>query len=168
MELAEAGRIETIIVKDHSRLGRNRLVVGQLLEEDFVRLSVRYIAIMDNIDTKDCLLYTSISGIFSYGQNEEAEGKDEHSRDALERIIKDYNEMYSTNFSTDTFSAYHKDISDRVKGKKTKSLDIRLVVNMVLTGFEMCIRDSRYAHLFPTRQVEMADKLDSLKNEKGV
>ena len=26
----------------------------------------------------------------------------------------------------------------------------------------------RYAHLFPTRQVEMADKLDSLKNEKGV
>ncbi len=55
MELAEAGKIETIIVKDHSRLGRNRLVVGQLLEEDFVRLGVRYIAIMDNIDTKDGL-----------------------------------------------------------------------------------------------------------------
>lgn len=43
MELAEAGKVETIIVKDHSRLGRNRLVVGQLLEEDFVRLHVRYI-----------------------------------------------------------------------------------------------------------------------------
>jgi len=55
MELAEAGKIETIIVKDHSRLGRNRLVVGQLLEEDFVRLSVRYIAIMDNVDTKNGL-----------------------------------------------------------------------------------------------------------------
>lgn len=51
MELAEQGNIETIIVKDHSRLGRNRLIVGQLLEEDFVRLNVRYIAIMDNIDT---------------------------------------------------------------------------------------------------------------------
>ncbi len=38
MELAESGQIGTIIVKDHSRLGRNRLVVGQLLEEDFVRL----------------------------------------------------------------------------------------------------------------------------------
>ena len=37
--------------EDHSRLGRNRLVVGQLLEEDFARLNVRYIAIMDNIDT---------------------------------------------------------------------------------------------------------------------
>lgn len=55
MELAEAGHVETIIVKDHSRLGRNRLVVGQLLEEDFVRLGVRYIAIMDNIDTKEGL-----------------------------------------------------------------------------------------------------------------
>ena len=51
MELAENGQVETIIVKDHSRLGRNRLVVGQLLEEDFVRLNIRYIAIMDNIDS---------------------------------------------------------------------------------------------------------------------
>ena len=51
MELAESGKINTIIVKDHSRLGRNRLVVGQLLEEDFVRLNIRYIAIMDNIDS---------------------------------------------------------------------------------------------------------------------
>lgn len=51
MELVEQGNIGTIIVKDHSRLGRNRLIVGQLLEEDFVRLNIRYIAIMDNIDT---------------------------------------------------------------------------------------------------------------------
>ena len=51
MELAESGKISAIIVKDHSRLGRNRLIVGQLLEEDFVRLNIRYIAIMDNIDT---------------------------------------------------------------------------------------------------------------------
>ncbi len=51
MDLAEQNKISTIIVKDHSRLGRNRLVVGQLLEEDFVRLNIRYIAIMDNIDS---------------------------------------------------------------------------------------------------------------------
>lgn len=51
MDLAEQGKIGTIIVKDHSRLGRNRLVVRQLLEEDFVRLKIRYIAIMDNIDS---------------------------------------------------------------------------------------------------------------------
>ena len=51
MELAEQGKIETLIVKDHSRLGRNRILVGQLLEEGFDELGVRYIAIMDNIDT---------------------------------------------------------------------------------------------------------------------
>ena len=51
MELAEQGLIANLIVKDHSRLGRNRLIVGQLLEEEFDRLGVRYIAIMDNIDT---------------------------------------------------------------------------------------------------------------------
>lgn len=78
----------------------------------------------------------NISAVFSYGQNEDAEGKDEHSRDALERIIQDYNQCYGTNFSTETFSAYHKDISDRVKGKKTKQLDILIVVNMFLTGFD--------------------------------
>lgn len=51
MELAEKGLVGTLIVKDHSRLGRNRLIVGQLLEEEFDNLGVRYIAIMDNIDT---------------------------------------------------------------------------------------------------------------------
>ena len=51
MDLAEQGLVANLVVKDHSRLGRNRLVVGQLLEEDFVRLNIRYIAIMDNIDT---------------------------------------------------------------------------------------------------------------------
>ena len=78
----------------------------------------------------------SVGAIFSYGANEDAEGKDELSRDALERIIGDYNAAYGTNFSTDTFSAYHKDVSDRVKGKKTKQLDILLVVDMFLTGFD--------------------------------
>ena len=43
MELAEKGLIGTLIVKDHSRLGRNRLIVGQLLEEGFDSLGIRYI-----------------------------------------------------------------------------------------------------------------------------
>ena len=46
-----AGRVSTIIVKDHSRLGRNRLVVGILLEETFAQYHVRYIAINDGVDT---------------------------------------------------------------------------------------------------------------------
>ena len=51
MECVRNGSIKTIIVKDHSRLGRNRLLVGTLLEEDFVQYDVRYIAITDSIDT---------------------------------------------------------------------------------------------------------------------
>lgn len=118
------------IVQNHKAKTRNGQYTA-IFAVSSIEALVKYYDIFKKINHD-----LNISGIFSYGQNEEAEGKDEHSRDALERIIKGYNEMYSTNFSTDTFSAYHKDISDRVKGKKTKSLDILLVVNMFLTGFD--------------------------------
>jgi len=51
MEGVKDGSVKTIIVKDHSRLGRNRLLVGTLLEEDFIQYGVRYIAVTDSIDT---------------------------------------------------------------------------------------------------------------------
>ena len=51
MDLVEDGMVEAIIVKDHSRLGRNRLVIGQLLEEILEEHNVRYIAVTDNIDS---------------------------------------------------------------------------------------------------------------------
>ena len=92
---------------------------------------IRYYDLFKSIDHN-----LSVGAIFTYGANEDAEGKDELSRDALERIIGDYNARYGTNFSTDTFAAYHKDVSDRVKGKKTQQLDILLVVDMFLTGFD--------------------------------
>ena len=47
-----------------------------------------------------------IAGIFTYGANEDSEGRDEHSRDSLERMIADYNQLFHTNYSTDTFSSY--------------------------------------------------------------
>ena len=51
MELVEDGVVEAIIVKAHSRLGRNHLVIGQLLEEILEEHNVRYIAVTDNIDS---------------------------------------------------------------------------------------------------------------------
>ena len=118
------------IIQNHKAKTRNRQYTAIFAVSSIPQL-VKYYDIFKAINHD-----LNISGIFSYGANEDAEGKDEHSRDALECIIGDYNEMYSTNFSTDTFAAYHKDISDRVKGKKTKSLDILIVVNMFLTGFD--------------------------------
>lgn len=73
-----------------------------------------------------------IATIFSYNDNEEIKG-DEHSRDKLERYISDYNSMFGTNFNTDNFNGYYVDISKKMKERK---LDILLVVNMFLTGFD--------------------------------
>ena len=69
------------------------------------------------------------------------EGNDEvyrtlHSREKLEEYIKHYNQMFKMNYSTkdsETFYGYYKDVSKRVK---TKDIDILLVVNMFLTGFD--------------------------------
>lgn len=74
-----------------------------------------------------------ITGIFTFGANEDGELETEHSRDSLERMIKDYNQMFDKNYSTNTFSAYFTDVSKKVKNTE---LDILLVVNMFLTGFD--------------------------------
>ena len=74
-----------------------------------------------------------IAGIFTFGANEDSEGKDEHSRDSLERMIEDYNKIFDSNYSTDTFSSYFADVSKKVKEAQ---IDILIVVNMFLTGFD--------------------------------
>ena len=59
-----------------------------------------------------------------------------HSRDKLESFIADYNQMFGTSYTTkdnDSFYNYYKNISKRVKAKE---VDILLVVNMFLTGFD--------------------------------
>lgn len=59
-----------------------------------------------------------------------------YSREFLEDCIKDYNKTFATNFSTDKFYNYYKDLQKRIKSKE---VDLVLVVNMFLTGF-----DSKY------------------------
>ncbi len=78
-----------------------------------------------------------IAAIFTYQPNEDMdEGADEHSQELLDRIMKDYNGMFGTSFGLDTFDAYRKDISKRLKQKDLPQVDILLVVNMFLTGFD--------------------------------
>jgi type I restriction enzyme R subunit len=63
-------------------------------------------------------------------------GLNTHSRDKLEEFIGHYNTMYDTKFSTkdsETFYNYYNDISKKVKERQ---IDILLVVNMFLTGFD--------------------------------
>lgn len=56
-----------------------------------------------------------------------------HTREKLEGFIDDYNELFNTNYSTNDFYGYYKDIGKRVKNKQ---VDVLLVVNMFLTGFD--------------------------------
>jgi len=74
-----------------------------------------------------------IGAIFTYGANEDLDHKDEHSRDTLDRYMEDYNKMFNTNFSTHNFDGYFRDICKRIKNT---DIDIVLVVNMLLTGFD--------------------------------
>lgn len=88
-----------------------------------------------------------IATIFTYRANEEESndmldvdvfGEDntninQHSRDFLEECISEYNEQFATNFSTDRFYDYYKDLQKRIKNKE---VDLVLVVNMFLTGFD--------------------------------
>lgn len=74
-----------------------------------------------------------IGAIFTFGANENLDNKEEHSRDVLERIIKDYNKMYNTNFTTNNFDAYFRDVCKKIKNT---DIDIVIVVDMLLTGFD--------------------------------
>ena len=89
-----------------------------------------------------------VATIYSYGANEEeADGildeensedtsaLDQSSRDFMDAAIRDYNEMFHTNYSTDSdkFQNYYRDVSLRMKNKE---LDLLIVVNMFLTGFD--------------------------------
>ncbi|HBI7086072.1 TPA: type I restriction endonuclease subunit R [Clostridium perfringens] len=77
-----------------------------------------------------------IAAIFTYDDNENLDGKCEHSRESLDGIISDYNKMFKEediDFSTDTFKEYSKHLSKKIKNAE---VDIVIVVNMFLTGFD--------------------------------
>ena len=77
----------------------------------------------------------SEGGILGEENSEDTTALDQSSRDFLEAAINDYNEMFHTNYDTssDKFQNYYKDVSLRMKNKE---LDMLIVVNMFLTGFD--------------------------------
>ncbi|MCR6544980.1 type I restriction endonuclease subunit R [Dehalobacterium formicoaceticum] len=84
----------------------------------------------------------NIATIYSFSVNEEEPDEefdndklDKTSREFLEAAIADYNVTFATNFNTssDKFQNYYKDLSLRVKNRE---VDLLIVVNMFLTGFD--------------------------------
>ena len=90
----------------------------------------------------------TIATIYSYAQNEEDTSDgilddegfetdllDKSSREFLDFAINEYNKKFKTNFSSEGngFQDYYKDLSDKVKHRE---IDLLIVVNMFLTGFD--------------------------------
>ena len=85
---------------------------------------------------------------------EEADNKQDPNgnREALAEIIDAYNKQFGTNFSVELFDEYYRDVQQRVKDQKyankdyphSKKLDIVIVVEMMLTGFDSKFLNTLY------------------------
>lgn len=141
------GKIVDYIIANHDRKTHSRDFTAMMCVSSTDMLRKYY----DTFKSREHNL--RIATIFSYQANEEDKDADglidevdidmsddvavnEHSRDVLERAMGDYNALYATNYTTrdsKSFYNYYKDIARRVKSRE---IDILLVVNMFLTGFD--------------------------------
>lgn len=141
-------RIELIarhITENHDKYTRNRQYSSILTVQSIPALNKYYDAFKKV--SKDYDKPLKVAGIFSYVANEDnQEGNDDkHSREQLEEAMQDYNANFGTNFTTDTFEEYFKHVSNNVKkGVKDNKIDVLIVVNMFLTGFDSKVLNTLY------------------------
>ena len=172
-ELMEDGvRLEKItdyIIAHHSRKTHNRDFTAMFCINNVATL-IKYVDLFKR-KKEEGLHNLNIATIFSYGVNEDdadANGilnADQdfdqvdlemaaeppagykinlHSREKLEEFIGDYNKLFGDNFTTrdsQSFYNYFNDVSKKVKERK---IDILLVVNMFLTGFDSPTLNTMY------------------------
>ncbi|APG66459.1 deoxyribonuclease HsdR [Tenacibaculum todarodis] len=141
--------ITNYIIANHNRKTHHRTFTAMFCVSSVDILIKYYDLLKAKKEAGEHLL--NIATIFSYNVNEEdkdANGQiqeedvnddkpvNKHSRDKLDEFIADYNKQFGSKHSTkdgNAFLNYKKDISKRVKNKQ---IDILLVVNMFLTGFD--------------------------------
>ncbi len=160
---------------------RLKMIVQHImLNHDQITDHRRYNAILTVPDTSMALKYYhtfkeldknnnfNVTSIFTWAANEngvrEKQTGDEHpdqvdeltSRHGLDRVIDDYNAMYGTSFSTDDFKGYFADVSKRMKAHNDRTpkdnIDILIVVNMFLTGFD----SPKLSTLYSDKKIEVA------------
>ena len=119
--------IASDIVKHHNLKTRDRKY-NAIFTVSSIPLLIKYYDAFKELNT-----YLKIGAIFTYGANEDLDKNPVHSRESLDRIMEDYNKMYKTNFTSNTFDSYFRDICKRIKNTE---IDIVIVVNMLLTGFD--------------------------------
>ena len=156
------------IVANHNRKTHDRQYSAILAVGGVDALIKYYTSFKDKKENGQHLL--RVATIFSFQQNEEDEDADgliaepdfdmaidapehRHSRERLDEFFGDYNAMYGTAHSTRDrgFYTYYQDIGQRLKDRERKDfndenrLDILLVVNMFLTGFDAKKINTLYA-----------------------
>ena len=143
-------KITDYIIDHHNTKTRNRQFTAMFCVSS-VEVLIQYYELFAKKKAEGKHKLT-VGTIFSYTANEEdpdadgnldgdyeiigGEGGNPHSREKLDGFIADYNAQFGTAFSTKDskqFYAYYKDLAKRVKSKE---VDILLVVNMFLTGFD--------------------------------
>lgn len=164
--MEDEGRLEKIanfIIAHHKRKTHN-LQFSAMFCVDSVKTLIKYYDIFKQKKLAGSH-QLNIATIFSYAANENDSdangflpeelsiveepkalyGLHAHSREKLDEFIEDYNQLYGTKFSTKTsedFYSYYNDISKKLKDREHKAeneqnrIDILLVVNMFLTGFD--------------------------------
>lgn len=152
-------KIANYIIANHSRKTHNKTFTAMMCISNVKTLVKYYEIFRAKKEAGEHKL--SIATIFSYGTNEDdpdASGfvmfdddattennstdasadsaESSHTRDKLEEFIADYNAIHNTKFTTkdnQSFYNYYNDIARRVKNRE---IDLLLVVNMFLTGFD--------------------------------
>ncbi len=147
-------KITDYIINNHSRKTHNKEFTGMFCVSSVDTLIKYFDLFQKKKENGEHNL--RIATIFSYAANEDDAdangfipeevsvveepralyGLNTHSRDKLEEFIGHYNTMFDTKFSTkdsETFYNYYNDISKKVKERQ---IDVLLVVNMFLTGFD--------------------------------
>lgn len=125
-------------LKDRRLAGFNSIFAVESIEA----LQKYYVEFRKQMEELQSDKRLKIATIYSFSANDEQDedsddtsGLSQSDRDFLEDAIQDYNKTFGTNYDTssDKFQNYYKDVSDRVKKRE---VDLLLVVNMFLTGFD--------------------------------
>lgn len=128
--LMDDGRIYDIakdIIAHHDIKTRNKKY-NALFAVSSTELLMRYYDAFQHINHD-----LKIGAIFTYEANENLDNKKRYTRENLEKCIKDYNQMYGTNFTSHAMDSYFRDICKKIKNTE---IDIVIVVDMLLTGFD--------------------------------
>lgn len=145
-------RIEMVarhIYKNHNKKTKDRQY-SAIFATANIPMAMKYYEVFKKINAEEVAAGRAplnVATISTYQTNEDMRDGEvtELSKDLIANAIEDYNQLFNTNFNLETFDNYFKDVSNRVKkGIKNEKIDILIVVNMFLTGFDSKVLNTLY------------------------